>query len=1182
MAYKKNYVRKSGKEIEAQIREYTSQAFEKIQSYTDSENDILELADFMSNFYYYSANNMSMVLSQFPGAYAVGSFDALKDAGFPVKKGSKGIKILVPVEITTFISDGEIKKISEASEEEKKRIKAGEIETNKIRRYKLGNVFDISQTNATREDLPKIFPNRHYSFDLTEDSQIVLDSLIDIGEKSGISIRFDSEQDRLIGNAKGTYMEIIEQSELRKVIYLNPYNDLSENISTTIHELAHAKLHGSSGLAANDNLDDAAKEFQAEMTSFVVTKHFGIDTSEKAIRYISSWTKNGEGIEDKARLLGQVHEVSRSFISEIHSNMMELEKTVENDQTSDIVAERIEVNEPETQVDDFHWYALDMRPVSIGTHPNSQDNEPKVDSAYTNSKGMKYGAVGYSKLLDKQEIEHYDLTYLGSGKTADTAINQVDNLYWYELRKPARSMGVPPEDFIEWDRSHVNSEGNPYGKLAYNRVLEDSEILEYDLIPLDSEGKAKAIEVNAATDNSRLMQAQRKLERLEREYDAKVEEILEHQKLTNGQPMNDKRNGNSWFNKHERLHEAERRLSQEVEDQRARVDMLENQAERKALGLNKQGGLILSVDNIPRIKEEIERARNGESSYSKDTIKKYERELKALEELKEKLAISEGSMTEFSKKLIDSNQITQWQKKPNIYFVNGMKKVALELDENGEFKISGSYPPKTPEEQKRIEELLSFKNDLEKADRKENSNLNNFFRVSINESSGVMNIPDYTNQIVTPELIDEMKKFDDSMSSQGAGYNKFFFEEILDNNVVNRVRVDIGDGVVSNQKYYDLLSEKALTQDQVKLLQDKGKSEISAAAKKTVKTQEFSQSPQKKYVSQEEIDKASQVDILDFARANGMSFERDSRKTYRSTEHSSLLIDVEKNVVHYNSEGIHGNAIVFARKVIGIESFTEAVRTLNNDNYEKHEYVEKPRLPYVYDSSNENSNFNRARNYLVNDRKINYQLVDALHNSGHISQDKRGNVLFKWIEDGKIVGASEQGTVHSSSFARGSWKHIQENAQAETGFNFTIGEPKNLKFFESPIDALSYATINPGIKDTKFISMDGLKDVTFTHQLQKTVNQLGKIPDSVSFCVDNDKGGQNFAKKDSLLDFYEKLGGSRLEKINLESPEKPKEKADLNKWDWNDQAKHIFEKKIGLLQNNQKRLNSLEPQADFF
>ncbi|MDW3624323.1 hypothetical protein R6K88_08420 [Enterococcus faecium] len=54
------------------------------------------------------------------------------------------------------------------------------------------------------------------------------------------------------------------------------------------------------------------------------------------------------------------------------------------------------------------------------------------------------------------------------------------------------------------------------------------------------------------------------------------------------------------------------------------------------MGYNKYGGLDMTIENIPRIKEEIERFEKGESTFSAATIRKYQRKLETLEQLKER------------------------------------------------------------------------------------------------------------------------------------------------------------------------------------------------------------------------------------------------------------------------------------------------------------------------------------------------------------------------------------------------------------------------------------------------------------------------------------------------------------------------------------------------------------------
>ena len=210
------------------------------------------------------------------------------------------------------------------------------------------------------------------------------------------------------------------------------------------------------------------------------------------------------------------------------------------------------------------------------------------------------------------------------------------------------------------------------------------------------------------TDNSRLAQARRKLERLKGEQDDAISRAYSHQALTNGQPMNDKRGGASFMRKQEQIEDQVFSKMDEIRQQEERVERLEHQQHLKEMGLNRQGsGLEMSVQNIPRIREELEKAERGESFFTKATLKRYQEELTRLEGISEQMG--KISIQPATQALIDEGLVNQWQKQPNTYFVKGLRRVALELTEEGEFQLSSQikYHPKTDEERLKVGELLA-------------------------------------------------------------------------------------------------------------------------------------------------------------------------------------------------------------------------------------------------------------------------------------------------------------------------------------------------------------------------------------------------------------------------------------------------------------------------------------------
>ena len=309
----KPYKRKSNEEKEKEVNELIEKANAGIENCFTTPENLKELLNYMSKFYNYSLRNASLIQEQFRGALAVGSYSFWKEKGFTVNKGEKGIKILVPNKLSDyFINEkGEEVKLSKATTEEKKLIEQGEIE---VRQGKLifnqGYVFEVSQTNAKAEDLPKIFPNRWLEGEI-KNYDLMYKSMENIAKKIGVKIIEPKDE---LGAVKGV------SYPATKEVALNPRNTQLQNVKTLIHELTHAKLHT---METRDNYTTNAKEFQAEMAAYVVCSYFGLDTSEYSFRYISSWTKDVE-LKDKERLINEVRETIKEYIDVI-------EKTLVND-----------------------------------------------------------------------------------------------------------------------------------------------------------------------------------------------------------------------------------------------------------------------------------------------------------------------------------------------------------------------------------------------------------------------------------------------------------------------------------------------------------------------------------------------------------------------------------------------------------------------------------------------------------------------------------------------------------------------------------------------------------------------------------------------------------------------------------------------------------------------------------
>lgn len=208
-----------------------------------------------------------------------------------------------------------------------------------------------------------------------------------------------------------------------------------------------------------------------------------------------------------------------------------------------------------------------------------------------------------------------------------------------------------------------------------------------------------------------LEKAQSKLERIQAEQALNYQAIQEEaERIPFGQPnMIGKPN---IYKDLQRKYAKQRRLYEEEEKQENRVEMLEKVNEFKSENellkdvhvvgktSNATMGARTSVNNLKYFKNkliEMKKENEEAKAYNKTKPARKRKTLGAeITKLKNKIAYLEQMeekdknkiVSDRTQELIDSGAVTQWQKKPIYYFVKGMRKVALEIDEEGNFYAS--------------------------------------------------------------------------------------------------------------------------------------------------------------------------------------------------------------------------------------------------------------------------------------------------------------------------------------------------------------------------------------------------------------------------------------------------------------------------------------------------------------
>lgn len=296
-----------------------------------------------------------------------------------------------------------------------------------------------------------------------------------------------------------------------------------------------------------------------------------------------------------------------------------------------------------------------------------------------------------------------------------------------------------------------------------------------------------------------------------------------------------------------------------------------------------------------------------------------------------------------------------------------------------------------------------------------------------------------------------------------------------------------------------------------------------------------------RFFNQKDKEFARSMNILSYLQACGEQFEEVSSGTYQHADHDSLRYNIQKNVLNHFSDTNSKAAFNCIDAAILMYGFTysEAV----HDIFKKSKLIPEGGIQQTFYSKPKNFDYNRdvkevafpqrAYRYLTEERGLNKKLIDFCIKDGTIAGDTLGNVVFKWkdmkdYKSNKLVGASIRGTRIIPEEKRKDpktkyFRKILAGSQSNAGYYFDLGIPEKLVIGEAAIDVLSYVSrkINNGeketLKNTRFASMEGLKDKTFLNQFT-AVNHIqqktgrNKTP-KVLFVVDNDQPGQDFIFK---------------------------------------------------------------------
>lgn len=291
-----------------------------LESYQEHPEQIAEAIAFKAKFYQYSVRNSILIQHQNPNSTYVASYKKWKELGYSVKRNEHALKILVPVIVKYFehgvAAEGKpsLKKLTDATTEEKVLIKNGRLPVVERTIFRMGNVFDIAQTTCPPEEYPKIYHPGYQS----EQHAVLYRAMRQFAEDAyGITV---SEADLQSISVRGDYALYGNAIRTNKIL-----ND-TQKLDTFTHEFGHAIMVG-----ADPDVPDVVKELEADAVSIMMQTQMGIELTQARIDHFKSHYEMCSQTQS-FQIEALLDKVSRAYV-ELRDQMdVVIEKAVEESQ----------------------------------------------------------------------------------------------------------------------------------------------------------------------------------------------------------------------------------------------------------------------------------------------------------------------------------------------------------------------------------------------------------------------------------------------------------------------------------------------------------------------------------------------------------------------------------------------------------------------------------------------------------------------------------------------------------------------------------------------------------------------------------------------------------------------------------------------------------------------------------
>jgi hypothetical protein len=233
---------------------------------------------FSARFHHYSFGNSILIWLTQPNATRVAGFRKWNEMGRFVKSGEHGIPIFVPMLGKKIIKKSNPIMMSDNSSVVLTDEKKEEMEVQYLRGFRIGYVFDVSQTDGKPvPELVKTLPQTATGETLYPKFRAL----------SPVPV-----------NEEDIQMNGYYHLEERRIVIKSNLSS-THKAKTVVHEIAHATMH-LRGL--DKGLSREEQELVAESVAYMMCGENGLDTSNYSFGYLASW----KGDDGKMQGVGMV------------------------------------------------------------------------------------------------------------------------------------------------------------------------------------------------------------------------------------------------------------------------------------------------------------------------------------------------------------------------------------------------------------------------------------------------------------------------------------------------------------------------------------------------------------------------------------------------------------------------------------------------------------------------------------------------------------------------------------------------------------------------------------------------------------------------------------------------------------------------------------------------------------